>query len=244
MITLAGHENFLHRLKSATQLVRSGSYSTLGTEIIKQLGSESLAFGLRRDLDVPFTPPKAKINISVRPLEHTDLASLFHNTSNNPDETRGISDQRSIVNAKIPDCYVAVTDDNTPCYMQWLISSQYNHRISDYFHGLFPSLTNPEALLEGAYTPPAFRGMGIMPAAMALIANKARCFNAHLVNTFVDVHNIASLKGCRRAGFSPYILRKDKWLLFHRTITFHPLSDQLYESYHLNTAEKPTKVNS
>jgi hypothetical protein len=244
MITLTGHDNFLHRIRGAAQLVRSGSFSTLSTEIKKQLGSESLAFGLRRDLDIPFKPPKAKINISVRQLEPTDLASLLHNTSNNPDETRGISDQRGIVKAKIPDCYVAVTDDNIPCYMQWLISSQYNHRISDYFHGLFPSLTNPEALLEGAYTPPAFRGLGIMPAAMALIATRASSFNAHLVNTFVDVNNIASLKGCRRAGFSPYILRKDKWLLFHRTISFHPIPDNLLESYHLSTAEKPAKVNS
>lgn len=244
MITLTGHDNFLHRISRAAQLVRGGRYSTLTAEIKRQFNSESLAFGLRRDLHTPFEAPRAKINISVRRLEARDLVSLLHATTNNPEELRGISDQQGIVGAKIPDCYVAVTDDDTPCYMQWLIGSQYDYKITDYFHGLFPSLTTNEALLEGAYTPPAFRGMGIMPAAMALIAARASSSNAHLVNTFVDINNIASLKGCRRAGFAPYILRRDKWFLFRRTITFHRIPEKLVDTYHLKTAEKPAPVNA
>ncbi len=42
-----------------------------------------------------------------------------------------------------------------------------------------------EALLEGAYTPASHRGLGIMPAAMALIAEKAETIGARYVITFV-----------------------------------------------------------
>jgi RimJ/RimL family protein N-acetyltransferase len=63
-----------------------------------------------------------------------------------------------------------------------------------------------EALLENAYTPPAYGGLGIMSAAMARIAEQASAFGATDVLTFVDQQNIASLKGCERAGFYPDLL--------------------------------------
>jgi RimJ/RimL family protein N-acetyltransferase len=56
------------------------------------------------------------------------------------------------------------------------------------------------------YTPPAYRGLGIMSAAIALIAERASEFGARHVLTFVGEQNIASLKGCQRAGFHPHML--------------------------------------
>ncbi|MFL5111096.1 MAG: hypothetical protein ACJ8DL_10390 [Microvirga sp.] len=55
--------------------------------------------------------------------------------------------------------------------MQWLMSSDQNWQIQTI--GAFPKLKPDEALLENAYTPASHRGLGIMPAAMALIAAKA-----------------------------------------------------------------------
>jgi RimJ/RimL family protein N-acetyltransferase len=50
--------------------------------------------------------------------------------------------------------------------------------------------------------------LGIMSAAMALIAERATEVGARHVLTFVDQHNIASLKGCQRAGFHPQRLAR------------------------------------
>jgi hypothetical protein len=47
-----------------------------------------------------------------------------------------------------------------------------------------------------------------MSEAMALIAEHAPEVNARQVLTFVGVENIASLKGCQRAGFNPLILHR------------------------------------
>ena len=60
--------------------------------------------------------------------------------------------------------------------------------------------------MENAYTPSRYRGLGIMSAAMAQIAERAVDFGASHVITFVDEDNVASLKGCQRAGFNPQLL--------------------------------------
>lgn len=243
-LTLPGRTVFgplARRLRSAYRRLRGGQYSVLLSEIMRQLHSETLSFGLRRDLQINFPAPKAKIDISIRQLENEDLASLLDASSQDPAEQRVVSDQQGIVKAGIPGCYVAVTSDGKPCYMQWLISSEYNKLLEDHFQGIFPPLKKSEALLEGAYTPPAFRGLGIMPVAMARIAEQAAVLPARWVITFVGIDNIPSLKGCRRAGFEPFVFRKDRWFLFWRTVSFQAIPNSQLEHYHKNTAEKASK---
>jgi RimJ/RimL family protein N-acetyltransferase len=94
-----------------------------------------------------------------------------------------------------------------------------------YFKGIFPRLAPDEALLEGAYTPAQYRGLGIMPAAMARIAEHGVAIGARWVVTFVSDDNIPSLKGCDRAGFSPFVRRVERWKGLRRTLTFTFLED-------------------
>jgi hypothetical protein len=58
---------------------------------------------------------------------------------------------------------------------------------------------------------------------MARIAEKARDHGGRRVITFVDHENIPALKGCQRAGFSPYLIRLVLWRLFRRRVSFQPL---------------------
>jgi hypothetical protein len=89
-----------------------------------------------------------------------------------------------------------------------LIGPNYNEKIQ-YFFGAnyFPILREDEALLEGAYTPSRYRGQGVMAAAMARIAEHAAGLDCCYVVTFVGCDNVASLLGCKKAGFSPYAYR-------------------------------------
>jgi hypothetical protein len=167
-------------------------------------------FGLRRSLDQTIDPPKAKIPLSVRPYAASDEAALFGHlrTGTDADDAREIRYRLDHLAADIPTPYVAVDDSTgTACYIQWLMGSDQNSKIQEKLWG-FPRLGKTEALLENAYIPPAYRGQRIMPEAMYLIAEKARLIGATHALTFVTGDNMASLKGCKRAGFDIYMLHE------------------------------------
>ena len=64
-----------------------------------------------------------------------------------------------------------------------------------------------------------------MPAAMARIAERGKDIGARYVMTFVAESNTPSLKGCKRAGFYLYMMRREKWFLFRRKLTFTKLPE-------------------
>jgi GNAT superfamily N-acetyltransferase len=186
--------------------------------------SDSTSLGLRRDLTLPFDKPTAKIPITVRPLAPTDDLSALDAEPNLPaDEALSRLAQRRLVQSGLRVCYVAIAPDGKPCYMQWAIPAAENHRVRSVFGNLYPVLASDEALLEGAYTPTAYRGKGIMGEAMAQVAERAGGLGARWVITFVDERNAASVKGCVRAGFAPYLKRHEKFRLFYRQIRFEPI---------------------
>jgi GNAT superfamily N-acetyltransferase len=205
----------------------SSSYGRrrLRQAVRSRLSSHCHAIGLRRDLDVPFPAPPAKIALTVRPLRpQDDLSFLAPVPGLDPVAARGRLDQRRLLAANMPTCWIAADPTGAVCYMQWLILARDNGRIHDRWGALFPTLEPDEALLEGAYTAETHRGQGIMSHAMALIAEAAGTLGARRVITFVHHANIASLKGCERAGFAPYIERREAWSLFRRRVRFLPLN--------------------
>jgi len=197
----------------------------------RQLGLKRLAvsYGLRRDLGLPIEHPSARIPISVRPMTTTDLEILL------PSDTARLQPQDRIEVAwrtrfaekfGVRGGYVAVDErSDQPCYMQWLLGPDRNEAIARLKS--FPLLAENEALLENAYTPASHRGLGIMSAAMARIAERADDIGARHVVTFVGADNPASLKGCRRAGFAPYMVHSRNDMLFGliRRDSFVPMAD-------------------
>jgi RimJ/RimL family protein N-acetyltransferase len=178
------------------------------------LSLRSLSYGLRRDLTVPIEYPVAKIPITVRPMQDGDLEALLPDDPSLPAQERMEANWRHGFARNVGSGgFVAIDGrDGSPCYMQWLLRSSQNDVIGRM--KTFPLLKDDEALLENAYTPPSHRGLGIMSVAMALIAERAADFGARYVMTFVGHDNIASLKGCRRAGFDPDMLAKRHDSLF------------------------------
>jgi hypothetical protein len=170
---------------------------------------------------VPFEAPRATIDISVRPIAERDLPKLLDASGAelSNEERWLLASRKRLVEAGFGTCFVAVTTQDEPCYTQWLFGQHDNDDLQSYFSGNFPLLAAGEALLESAFTPVAFRGKRIMPAAMARIAERAADLGARWVLTFVGVDNVPSLKGCAGAGFHPYARCTQEWRLFRcRTI--------------------------
>lgn len=202
----------------AVELIAQRRFGELGHKAASLLYEKRSTFGLKRDLRIDISHPKAKIPITVRKLHATDIPSLLPPAATLARQERvELATRKSHFDANIPQCYVAVDDRNgAPCYFQWLMGPSQNARIQALFGPQwFPILRPDEALLENAYTPPAYRGNGIMSEAMALIAERAEDLGCRYVITFVEYGNIPSLKGCTRAGFSPHMTRTEK-RVFHR----------------------------
>ena len=216
----------LARARDLLRLVFTGRGRRVWSAVTYLLYSDSASVGLRRDLRAPCLAPAAQRPFQVRPLTPDDQLAWL-----DPSEP-GLSDQQvyarlgqaRLLRSGIQTCHVAVEPDGTACYMQWLILSNQNDQVRAFFGNLYPRLAPDEALLEGAYTPEAYRGQGIMAAAMAQIAERADQFGARWVVTFVDEGNAASLKGCARAGFVPYLRRHERFRLFRRYVSFTPVS--------------------
>jgi len=226
------NNNTLYSIKTLTQRARKTPLSDWPKNIKNRLFNRWTSIGFQRQLSQILPMPTAKIPISVRPLKPKDIQKLFRiHKGAAPDDVAIIRERQEMIDAGLTKCFVAVTDDNIPCYMQWLISSESNQQVRSFFKGRFPKLERNEMLLEGAFVPPAFRGMGIMPAAMAMITEQARKYKADRVITFVEHNNIPSLKGCRRAGFDPYIIRRDESFFNH---TLHRRQFIPVETYRLD----------
>ena len=192
----------------------------------RRLRSDVEAYGLRRDLTAPHTQPAAKIEISVRPMEDRDVAAVLDAAADlTPDEKWDRSMRRRLLEAGIGAPHVAVTADDEACYTQWLFTSRDNADIARHFGGIFPRLDDDTALLEGAFTPVAWRGKGVMSAAMSRIAEKAGPLGARYVITFVGTDNPASLKGCAKAGFFPYLRRTQHFRMGRQRVEFELLED-------------------
>jgi GNAT superfamily N-acetyltransferase len=215
---------FLTRARDLSRLVLNEGPAKAWAAIRYRVYSDSTSLGLRRDLSQPFDKPMAKISITVRPLASTDDLSALDPEPDLPaDEALSRLAQRRLVGSGLRVCYVAIAPEGKPCYMQWAIPATENERMRAVFGNLYPVLRADEALLEGAYTPTAYRGKGVMGAAMAQVAERAADFGARWVITFVDERNSASVKGCVRAGFAPYLRRHEKFRWFYRQIQFEPI---------------------
>jgi RimJ/RimL family protein N-acetyltransferase len=203
-------------------LFKSLNIADLFHKVKHRFYSQSLSYCLRRDLAIPIETPKAKIPISIRKLRASDISILLNldDPSLSDQERRERTDRLVLLKEGVETCYVAVDQSDRPCYMQWLIGPNENLSLQRIFSGGFPWLESNEALLEDAFTPESHRGLGIMSCAMAQIAERGSAINARYIITFVHDQNIPSLKGCKRAGFVPYMLRYEKNRFFRRTISF------------------------
>lgn len=207
--------------ESARMGIREDSaldFRALKTKVARRLAlglsSRVDRLGLKRDLTIAIEKPQAKIPVTVRPARRADLDRLLADgDAADAQERQELNARRSFAEKVGGGAYVAIDERNgAPCYVQWLLGPQNNQVIGEI--GGFPLLSQGEALLEDAYTPPSHRGLGIMSAAMALIAERGSDIGARHVITFVGVENIASLKGCKKAGFYPYLEHTQRNWLF------------------------------
>jgi hypothetical protein len=201
--------------RTVPRMITRGHSRELLVEMGRRLYSDRRSYLLRRDMNVVFAAPKAKIPIVVRPARSDDHAAILQE----------IPIRLAALAASLATCYVATSGGGEVCYVQWLIDSSQNALLERAFVGLCPPLRAGEALLEWAYTFTKFRGLGIMADAMSQICIFGAAAGVRSTLTFVDVDNVPSLRGCRSAGFRPYRRRIERWRLLRCRTLFESLPE-------------------
>ncbi len=201
--------------------------------IRQRLWSTREAIGFRRDLEAPFAAPAASLPLAIVELAADDLPGMLDPALAGASEVDILecASRRALWQRHFGRCFVARAPDGQACFLQWLFDHRDNAALAAHFGDAFPTLGRDEALVEGAYTPAAFRGLRIMPAAMARIAEHAAATGARYVHTFVGIDNLPSLKGCVRAGFPPHQWRIQRLRLFGRRTRFLPLPPTFARDY-------------
>jgi hypothetical protein len=203
------------KLKIAGTITREGNIFELGKYFARRVWSTEECYVLRRDLAVPLTHPQAGIPISTRPLAARDMPQIV------AERPAGLL--MGVLEAGIPQCYVAVTRDDEVCYLQWLVAPENREQLQSIRFRETYGFDNDSVVLEFAYMFRRFRGLGIMGAALADIAEKDK--RARWAWTYVPRDNVACLRGCHRAGFLPYRVCFDRWRCFRMIHSIdHPKS--------------------
>jgi hypothetical protein len=208
------------RAQRLSLVVRRAKFGALARELAKRMYSNRESYLLRRDLTQPFQAAPPKQPIEIRPIRDSDIDAIL----------RARPGRLLILRANIPTCYVAVAANGQISYMQWLVGYTDIDRFRPFFDGELANLHAEDVLLEFAYTFDGFRGQKIMGAAMAAIAEKGLLSGARYAVTYVQKDNIAALKGCSAAGFSPYMVRSERWRMFSFRESLRSLPDDAHYS--------------
>jgi hypothetical protein len=183
------------------------------------------SYGLIRDLSEPFKTPSPKIPISVRPIRAKDIPIIFERPVSGikAEDILARKVRMRLLKANIGTCYVALTQEDLPCYVQWRFTSEQNEMVRAFFGGVHPPIKEDEKILENAFTLESYRIIGVMSCAMSQIAETGVDIGVRWVWTFVDIDNIPSLKGCTGAGFQSAMIQRIQWRLFRRKVIFESL---------------------
>ena len=218
---------YLKVVKRVASIAAEGDFKQTWTVVSNWIHSEEYNYGVYRDTRVPFSAPKSKFDFTIRPIQPKDAKIIFGKKleeANSVDKFLLLRRQE-FYEQNIPTCYVAVTDDE-PLYFEWLITSDYNDFIQDYFGGYFPILQPNEAILEMAFTFPKFRRQHVLSESLGRIAKIASEQGIERLVSFIGIENIGSLKGYKNAGFIPYTYGIEKWSLFRRSTEYVPLPEK------------------
>jgi L-amino acid N-acyltransferase YncA len=109
----------------------------------------------------------------------------------------------------------------------FLLTAQDNDRVHRLWGGWLPELAPDEGILEGIYTAETHRGLGVMADAGTRIAESYQEAGVRYMLGFIRVDNPASIRGAEKGGWTPHLMRVERWFLFRRTITFTPWNGEL-----------------
>jgi GNAT superfamily N-acetyltransferase len=205
-------------LRKLVWLLRARSFRVIVKLLQRWLWSDVTAYGLERSAAAPIPARKPRTAVTIRPIRPDEESAFTRTPGATPEDTLVRVNARHLLATGLKTCYVAVTDEGAPCYMQYLVLPDENDRLENAFGGLIPALGEGEALLEFAFTVERYRSAGIMPMAVRELGLEARRMGATRLVTYIPEWNPHVLRFFRRIGFEPFVIRRERYRLLRRRI--------------------------
>jgi hypothetical protein len=196
----------LKKAHYAFLLLRIGGLIPFLSQMKRQIYSRGTFLGLQKDLNTDNIDVACEVEYSLQLASEEDMEELLERAKYESRESAHELIQRKwFYDSGFRNCYIArALDTGELCYMQWMISSAAEPVLLQEFAGKFPVLGEDEVLLENAYTFEKYRGKRVMPSVEVRLAGIARDKGFKRMITYVLEDNVASLKGCERAGFQVF----------------------------------------
>lgn len=198
----------------AILLARIGGLRALFAELTHHIYSRATYLVLGKSLVTNAVRVQCRVEYTLGRASEQDMDIILQQSKGEDKESvHELIQRKWFYESGFHDCYVAKTKNSGEiCYMAWLLSSN-----TDSIHrnkSKLPSIKEDEILLENSYTFKKYRGNGIMPSAIARLADLARRDGFKRMITYVRQDNIASLKGCEKVGFHHFDKMRELRLLF------------------------------
>lgn len=212
---------FFNRIQYLFRLITKGKIHLVWKAFSTRIYNNWLSFGYKRDLNDPTEKPRTLLKLDIR-------------VANDDDEKYFIENYKDGLINQFETCYVGITKNDDPCCRLWIIDDTQNDKLQSAWKDIFPTIKPNEVLFENLFTIPKYRGFGVMPYFMDELCNIAKENGADTAITFGAVNDLSTLRSYSYAGFKPYVVRRKKWFLFKRTVTFEPIPEDLMAYYEKN----------
>jgi RimJ/RimL family protein N-acetyltransferase len=198
--------SLLSKARFAVLLLRVGGPIPVLLQLKRQLYSRGTFLGLEKYLELDGIRIPCGVEYTLSLASDDDMNEILERAKHESRQSAHELVQRKwFYDAGFRNCYVArAVDTGEPCYIQWMISLADGEVLARRFAKRFPKLEEHEVLLENAYTFEKYRGKRLMPSVELRLAEVAREKGFKRMITYVLDDNVASLKGCERAGFKVF----------------------------------------
>jgi hypothetical protein len=141
-------------------------------------------------------------------------------------------------NAGVRSLYVGYTEHRDPVFAQWLITARDQEALHAYTNR-YLEFAEDEAVFEGTYTFPRFRGLGVMGEGSRLMFECAIAQGIRFALGYVGLDNVPQLRATARTGAIPDHLGVVRWRFGRERIDRRELDAGTLASWHALTTAHP-----
>ena len=205
----------------------------------RRVWSNSPNIGLRTDLTLLPEYPPSGIPIVIEQVtcpEFNGFREALAQTSGK--DAIDLLWRARMCDAGVRSLYVGYTEDREPVFAQWLITARDQEALHAYTNG-YLEFAEDEAVFEGTYTFPRFRGFGIMGQGSRLMFELAIAQGIRFAVGYVELDNLPQLRATARTGAIPDHLCVVRWRCGRRRIDRRELDERTMASWHALTTANP-----